>query len=378
MRILIYSHEFPPLGGGAGEITYQIGRMMAKYGHKVYILTGRYSHLPKYEEKEGMKIYRVTHPHGAVPGQFPKLWGFLMFIPFSFFKLIWLILSKKIDLINAQFAFPAGFPAVIAAKLTFTPCVVSFIGGDVYDPSRPAMSWQRKFVIRFVSALATKLTANNTELESRVRAFQVKKPIEIIHYGVDSKFRVDKTKRDPNMVKVLSLSRLVPRKGLPTFIEALGLLSKKARFPFKVTIASEGPLKESLKKKVKELGLEKKVVFPGFIEDSQKAGLCQSHNIFVLPSLHEGLPIVSLEAMASGMAIVATNVGGIPDEVTDNGILVPKENPKALAEALLKLINNYELREEMGNKSRERIDKIFNWEKVGRQYEKLFKSATRK
>ncbi len=378
MRILIYSHEFPPLGGGAGEITYQIGKVMAKYGHRVYILTGRYSHLLKYEKKDGMEIYRISHPHGAVPGQYPRLWGFLMFIPFSFPKLIWLILAKKIDLINAQFAFPAGLPAVIAAKLTFRPCVVSFIGGDVYDPSRPAMSWQRKLVIRFVSALATKLTANNTELESRVRAFGVKKPIEIIHYGVDPKFVPDKTKRDPNVVKILSLSRLVPRKGLPTFIEALGIVAKKARFPFKVTIGSEGPLKEELRKRAKDLGIENKIEFPGFIEDSQKVALCQSHNIFVLPSLHEGFPIVSLEAMATGMAIVATNVGGIPDEVTDNGILVPKENPEKLAKALVKLINNFELREEMGNKSRKRIEKLFTWEKVGRQYEKLFKKAARK
>ena len=132
---------------------------------------------------------------------------------------------------------------------------------------------------------------------------------------------------------VISLARLIPAKGVQYLLQAASLLSRSLP-SLKVVICGDGPFKGILQELAEKLGLASRVIFTGFRADA--LSLVQAADIFVLPSLSEGLPLSVLEAMALGKPVIATRVGGIPEVIDDGktGWLVPPGNTGALAAAL--------------------------------------------
>jgi len=143
---------------------------------------------------------------------------------------------------------------------------------------------------------------------------------------------------------ILFVGRLTKAKGVDILFRAIKILKEKYQMGIKAAIAGEGYLQEELKGLVKELGISNEVEFLGVRRDIEK--ILSSTQVFVLPSRWEGLPLTVLEAMGSGVSIIATKVGGIT-EVIENGqegLLVPPDDPGALAEAIINLLKNRELR----------------------------------
>jgi glycosyltransferase involved in cell wall biosynthesis len=137
-------------------------------------------------------------------------------------------------------------------------------------------------------------------------------------------------------------------------------------------IAGRGELLGQLKAEAAELGLDGKVKFLGFRDDIPE--LLQELDIFVLPSLSEGLPLSALEAMAAGKPVVATDVGGTHEAVIDRhtGLLVPPEDPQALSEGILCLLRQPELAKIFGDAGRKRVEQIFSLETMIKRYEELY------
>jgi glycosyltransferase involved in cell wall biosynthesis len=123
-----------------------------------------------------------------------------------------------------------------------------------------------------------------------------------------------------------------------------------------------GPKKEDLLKILTKMNIEDEVIFTGRVEPQKIHKYYQAADIFVLPSYTEGLPVSVLEAMACGLPVVATNVGGIPEIITDrvNGFIVPSKNEKELIKKLAALTNNKDYREKFSQKSVEKINDEFN------------------
>jgi len=141
----------------------------------------------------------------------------------------------------------------------------------------------------------------------------------------------------PNKIKLLYVGRVSHEKGLFNLIRALNQLVKNEGLDIELTICGTGPELSKLKSLSTEHGLDGKILFNGFVNPGEELNdIYEKHHIFILPSISEGTPKVLLEAMAKGMPIIATRVGGIPDLIHDgiNGILIDENNPIAIKKAI--------------------------------------------
>jgi glycosyltransferase involved in cell wall biosynthesis len=143
-------------------------------------------------------------------------------------------------------------------------------------------------------------------------------------------------------------------------------------------VAGDGMMKEQLKTLVSKLGINHNVRFVGFIEEHLKPLYYKSADVFCLPSTMttESFGIVNLEAMASGLPIVASRIGGIPDVLKDgeNGLLVPPRDHEALANAIVYLLENEDMRSKMSENGREFV-KSYTWNRIAEAYEMVYRKV---
>lgn len=204
--------------------------------------------------------------------------------------------------------------------------------------------------------------------------------ITVIYEGVDVDW-IDRLQplaplTEGNGLRVGTVAHLSAEKGHHTLLEAAARLA--ARFPQTCyVLAGEGRLEAELKRKAQALGIGKQVIFTGFHSDTE--ALMKQFDLFCLPSLSEGLSSAILAAMASGLPVVATNVGGIAELVVDGetGFLVPPGDPAALAQALARLLSSAPRRRHMGEKGRRRVESRFTLERKLDETERLYATLLR-
>lgn len=167
----------------------------------------------------------------------------------------------------------------------------------------------------------------------------------------------------PEAVVVGSVARLIPSKGIHYLLDAIPLI-KNCCENVCFMIVGDGPYERALKMRTEDLGIEDDVIFTGYV--TPVWDYLDAMDVFVLPSLSEGLSVSILEAMAMGKPVIASSVGGIPEIITHgkNGYLVPPGDPAALACAIICLIKNAHLRESLACKGRERVMTHFLVEKM--------------
>ena len=201
-----------------------------------------------------------------------------------------------------------------------------------------------------------------TRLFPSARVFSVHNGIDLAKMSVSAD-EAKATRRAlggaPDEVLIVSVARLVWFKGLDTLVAAMPALLTKCP-KVRIVIAGEGPLRAELAAQAKALGVADRFIMVG--ERRDVPALLAAADIFVLPSVSEGLPISIMEAMASGKPVVATDVGGVAELVADKqtGFLVPAQRPELLADALSKFAADPGLRAGMGNKGLERISTEFS------------------
>lgn len=156
-----------------------------------------------------------------------------------------------------------------------------------------------------------------------------------------------------------SVGRLTPVKGFPHLIKAVQILTEQG-LCVKLLLIGDGTLNEELRRLAQDLGVAERVVMVGHREDTPE--LLQAMDMFVLPSLHEGIPMALLEAMAAGLPVIATRVGGIPEVIIDHvsGILVEPGDPSGLALVCRRLMNDAASAERLGQAARARVEERFS------------------
>jgi glycosyltransferase involved in cell wall biosynthesis len=200
------------------------------------------------------------------------------------------------------------------------------------------------------------------------------KKIRLIHSGIDAgRFDVslDRSGAWDGEVVVGCLGVLEQRKGHRYLLEAAALLKARG-LKLKYLVGGAGALRAELEKRAAHEGLQDTVDFVGFVSDAP--GFFAGVDIFVMPSLYEGLGVAVLEAMAGGKPVVASRVGGLAESVIDGetGILVPARDSRALADAIAKLVSEPEQAQKMGRQGRVRVLEHFSMEQMAKQNEAFY------
>jgi glycosyltransferase involved in cell wall biosynthesis len=309
------------------------------------------------------------------------------FNPGVILQLADLMKRENVEIVHSQGA-RADFFARMAAKLAGAPIVVSTVpmpveGFDV-SPIRKLiyMAFNRfseRFVDRFmvVSDALEKTMIEKHKIEPR-RVVKIYNGIEKDEYCISdmeiacrrSRFRKEFGLGD-NVPVVVGIGRLVWQKGLEYFIEAIPNILKE--FPEAMfLIVGEGPLKEKLKVKSEKLKVKNSLIFTGFRNDIKD--VLASVDIYVMPSLLEGLPVVLLEAMAMMKPIVATKIEGIMETLENGvtGLLISPKDPQILSEAIVDLLIHKDKARQMGLAARKVVEDRFGVDIMVRKVEEVY------
>jgi len=197
--------------------------------------------------------------------------------------------------------------------------------------------------------------------------------VVVIHNGIDIPSVISHKLPSDTVIHIGTVGRMVPIKEFGLFLEVVAEVTRHVEEVY-FSILGEGPLKEELARKVKELGLDEKVR----LEEPRGDPLTYytSLDLYLNTSLHEGLPLSILEAMACGKPVVAPKVGGLPEIIThaEEGFLVESRSPKDFAEWCVKLIRNKELRTSMGHKALNKVTKSFRSGLMADSYYRLYQT----
>ncbi|EDY35474.1 glycosyl transferase, group 1 family protein [Aciduliprofundum boonei T469] len=248
----------------------------------------------------------------------------------------------KFDIVHAHFAHPAGGVALRIAKKYEKPVVVTAHAHEIRE--YPFMDEKLKEKILWVLNNADVLITVSQDNVRKMREFGYGGDVHVIPNGYDPEvFRPmdkGKTRKElglpENKKIIVSVGRLIPRKGYIYLIEAIDNLRKK-RDDFFTVVIGDGPLREELRNEVKRRNLENYINFIGEIPlDEDVARYIASADIFVLPTLDEGNPTVMFESLGCGVPFIGSRVAGIPEIITSEeyGLLTEPKNPKDLEEKI--------------------------------------------
>lgn len=353
---------------------------LKKAGLDIQVLAPAYKGL-KSHEIDGIKVNRfryapaawefLTHEEGAPSKMANKPWLQLLAIPYiisGFFKCIKICRKFKPDIIHAHWPFPHAYIALGAAKLFKIPLVLNFHGAELLLIRKK--KWVRP-LLKFAISQAQAVFANSSFTAGKIKALR-NVDVEWSPYGTT--LEVSPAEHPINgKFKILFVGRHIERKGICYLIEAAKYLP---RDQFEIRIVGVGDLTEQLHviaNEVKQSSPDSaEIVFTGKLSPEALANEYKTANVFTLPAIvdskgdTEGLGVVLIEAMELGLPIVASNVGGIPDVVIDgiSGILVPEKDPKALADAYMRLAAEPELVKHLLAGSQKRIAECFTWDGI--------------
>jgi glycosyltransferase involved in cell wall biosynthesis len=362
MRLLTICHEYPPIGGGGATASEILAERLAENDHQVDILTAGMRGLPRREVRRGVTIHRAPS------------WRRRLHYSTTSELATWIVPALRLgatlarqhdyDLIHCHFIVPGGVVAAILATRFKLPLVLTAHGSDVpgYNPDRFARThrligrgWSR------ILAASAALTVPSAHLAGLL-ASATDRPITII----PNPFEPLLTQRvEARADRILVVARLVERKGVQTLLAALEGLATDCE----VVVAGDGPYLEPLRALARERAVPTR--FLGFVSRAELSRQYATARIFAFPSIQENFPMVLLEAMAHGCAVVTTNAPGCAEVVGDAALTVPPGDVAALRAAIDRMVADNDLVAELGRRGIERV-RCFASARIAAEYERLF------
>ena len=376
MKICMLSIDFLPGIGGIAAHVYELSKALVKEGNDVFVLTGKKNfNDEKYEDIDGVKIYRTYFPRLRL------IWIPVYALP-TWLELGSLINNKGIDIIH----YHNILPDALIAK--FKPKVPKVQTEHSSGFLKAIETGEHKRVYRWLLSDADHIIGPSQELVDNFIDLGINPTkTSYIPNGVDTeKFtpRVkgreirEKYKIKPDEKVILCPRRLELKNGVWYLIKAITHIIQK-NSNARCLIVGDGLEMAKLKLEATRLAVAERVLFAGRVPNSEMPKYYAASDIAVLPSLKEATSIAGLEAMATGKPLVGTNIGGIPQIITDGetGILVPPRNPEELAYAIVSLLNDDGKRTRMGLKARNRAETEFSWQIIARKTQNIYDEAAK-
>ncbi len=374
MRVLMVSDYFPPHhGGGVEVVVYEVARRLVDRGHQVRVITLNTTDSPSEETIEGIEIRRYRSV------QLTKLIRLQLSVP----RTLWSDLNPQLrefkpDLINAHNIF---FTSSLLAALRFghrpPPFVTTVHLGNVDALGgwkRHAARWYErgmgKLVLDrsdFVIGVSRATIEHVATLHSGIRS-------AVVPNGVDlDRFRpASSSPQEPATdVNGVFVGRLIVNKGPQFLMEAMASLAP-IHPNLKLVMVGDGPLAEDLVGTARAAGIIDRVEFLGLRQDVDE--VMRRADFFVRPSLVEGMPLTVLEAMATGLPVIASDVAGTGEVIVDgqSGLLVEPGDVAGLVEAMDRVVRDRALRTRLGSGARRRVEEAFSWDATTDQVEEIF------
>jgi len=362
MRILTLCYEYPPLGGGGAKVVHGLAVNLAKRGHSTDIVTMGYGELPPYEEAKGIRIFRVSGSRRREDRS-----DITEMLPHEFHALRkgrQLIQANNYDIVHCHFIFPDGVIGQHLARKAGVKLVTTIHGSDVpgYNPDRFKLQHRVLSPIWHYTVSRTDLIVSPSEhLKNLLLQSAPAAKCEVIPNGFETD-RFVPTRDKEN--RILVCTRMFKRKGVQYVLEALAEM--KSDIP--VHIVGDGPYLPELKALAERLGSNS--TFWGWVDNKsdELRDLYETSKIFAFTSDQENFPINLLEAMCAGCAIITTDSSGTREVVGDAAILVPPQDPRAIADAI-RMLSDDKVSKDISARARKRISDNFGWETVAAQYE---------
>jgi phosphatidylinositol alpha-1,6-mannosyltransferase len=336
-KVLLLTSDFPPKEGGVARYL----RALAGFFHdQIEVVCDPDEHWQEFDPMAGYPIFRRELLSKSGIMRWRKSVSFL-----REFK-------DRYRAVIVSHVLPFGTAAWIASKFTKLPYIVIVHGMDIRLASR---TLKKKWIAKKVLTGARVVVANSNALAQEVAdTFGLKQVLVV--YPCVSDCVLTKRDMDQESFRLLTVSRLVERKGHVCVLNALALLKQSGKLgKIRYDIVGDGPMEGSLKSIVDELGLTDCVAFLGRVSDEKRGALFSGADLFVMPVSNdpvdkEGFGLVYIEAASHGVASVATRVAGVDEAVIDGqtGILLDGQDANTLASVILQLVNDSQLRERLG------------------------------
>ncbi|NOX97220.1 MAG: glycosyltransferase family 4 protein [Nitrospirae bacterium] len=359
MRILLCTHDFPPQVGGIQTYSYEVARGLSSWGEEVTVLAPGTEGDIEFDREQVFPVIRAKSKIGL------------------YLKFFWILWRKRIEKILVAHRADYAALASWAHRLWGIDYYIVAHGGEVLLP------WRRKSIRENFKRARRILAVSHFTARELVRIGIPEEKITVIPNGVDpERFKpgIDSSslKEKFNLFDrkvILTVSHLVKRKGHRKIIQALPKVLE--RVPEAVyLIVGEGPEEDGLRQLARHYGVERQVIFAGYVS-SEELPLCyNAGDVFIMTSREieeegdfEGFGIVFLEANACGKPVIGGRSGGVKDAVIEGetGLLTDPLNHEEIAAALIRLLTEESLAENLGEKGRKRIEKELSWRTISQR-----------
>lgn len=372
---------------------YELSKQLQESGFEIVVLAPHHYGAKKFEMMDNMKVYRfpyfypsryqkLVYNGGILPNikesNLAKIQVPLMLLS-EFYYALKIIKKEKIDIIHSHWIIPSGLVCSVLKLIFRKPLIISVHGSDVALIRRPFLKSIGKQILKNTDICTVNSTATR---DSVLDVFRLnKKKIKIIPMGVDLNLfkplsrRIYRSNPERGPV-ILTVGRLDKNKGFNYLIDAMPKVIHK--FPeAKLIVAGIGHEKDNLTSQIKRLNLEKNTSMVGGVQNKNLPIFYNMADIFVLPSLREGLGVVLLEAMACGTPVIGSNVDGITDIIINNetGILTMPKDSQNIAEKIIMLLSDRELRQKFSEKGLKFVKEKFSWDIVAKQFIEIFSNG---
>jgi glycosyltransferase involved in cell wall biosynthesis len=376
---------------------HDINRHLAKLGHRVTVVTPTQEKSGKIETFDDVRVVRfpIDLPDSLSYGQVAqsktsrlqkigRLFAMGQYARQQYSKAHQAATEYGADIVHAHWAIPTGPSAVAVAKRLSIPSIITMHGGDVYVNKSQGYDfpgrWYVKPFLKYVFKNVSKLTAISDDCKQHALAVgATNHQIRLIFNGADLiRFSPsapgNKVNNEYGPHMIFACRQLFPRKGIAILLKAAAIARKEIP-DLQVVIAGDGFQREELEQLSRSLSIADISCFLGWVANKNLPEFYRAAAISVIPSLEEGFGIPAAEAMGCELPVIASDAGGLPEVVDDGvtGFIVPKGEVEALAEKIIVLLKDNELRARMGKAGREKAVNLFSWDNTAQELDILYR-----